>query len=92
MLGVWIEPVTAQVMMTLPCAAAISIPQTRMRRRTASLVGQVPLSASSGGSKAARAACRLYYFLCSTSPVRFTALASFAASASQNFWNSDASR
>src|SRR5882672_5486672 len=25
MLGVWIEPVTAQVMMTLPCAAAIVI-------------------------------------------------------------------
>jgi hypothetical protein len=24
MLGVWIEPVTAQVMITLPCAAAIS--------------------------------------------------------------------
>jgi hypothetical protein len=24
MLGVWIEPVTAHVMMTLPCAAAIS--------------------------------------------------------------------
>src|SRR6267143_3599003 len=24
MLGVWIEPVTAQVMMTLPCAAAIN--------------------------------------------------------------------
>jgi hypothetical protein len=23
MLGVWIDPVTAQVMMTLPCAAAI---------------------------------------------------------------------
>jgi hypothetical protein len=25
MLGVWIEPVTAQVMMTLPCGAAIVV-------------------------------------------------------------------
>src|SRR6266540_2306745 len=29
MLGVWIEPVTAQVMMTLPCAAAIAISYRR---------------------------------------------------------------
>jgi hypothetical protein len=31
MLGVWIEPVTAQVMMTLPCAAAIPPPENRDR-------------------------------------------------------------
>jgi hypothetical protein len=29
MLGVWIEPVTAHVMMTLPCAAAISSSRKR---------------------------------------------------------------
>src|SRR5688572_16400543 len=57
MLGVWIEPVTAQVMMTFPCAAAMGVGSGEKRVADHSMqetaLDQIPCAAAYGDRLAA---------------------------------------